>query len=219
MAIVVNPRAGDSDGLVTEVSSNEAVEHPCLNVHIRNKEPKMMAPPRSIARIQSLINDNQPYRDDLDYIRETLEERKVFIGQTISEQDGNTEASFCVTVGMFQHQLPELVMCGVPVPLVKNIVEELSQGHDFDREFLAGGRHKSIHGLIVMAMPIEQPESHDVLTICHDVYTLRGLPQIRAVQLVFADEGGAFPWSRNYCEQERKFQPVLGTAGSARLVN
>ena len=120
---------------------------------------------------------------------------------------------------MFQHQLPELVMCGVPVPLVKNIVEELSQGHDFDREFLAGGRHKSIHGLIVMAMPIEQPESHDVLTICHDVYTLRGLPQIRAVQLVFADEGGAFPWSRNYCEQERKFQPVLGTAGSARLVN
>lgn len=178
-----------------------------------------MAPPRSKAQIQSLINENQPYRDDLDYIQETLDERKVFIGQTVSEQDGNTEASFWVTVGMYLHQLPELVMCGVPVPLVKEIVEELSEGHDFDREFLAGGRHKSIHGLTVMALPIERPESHDVLSICHDVYTMRGLSQVSAVQLVFADEAGAFPWSREYSQQERKFQPVLGLSGMTGLAN
>lgn len=178
-----------------------------------------MAPPRSKAQIQSLINDNKPYRDDLDYIQQTLDERKVFIGQTISEQDGNTEASFCVTVGMYQHQLPELVMCGVPVPVVKEIVEELSEGHDFDREFLSGGRHKSILGLTVMALPIDRPERHDVLTICHDVYILRGLSQVSAVQLVFANESGAFPWSREYSEQERKFQPVLGVSGFAGLAN
>lgn len=178
-----------------------------------------MAPPRSKAQIQRLLDDSKPYRDDLDYIQETLDDRNVFIGQTTSEQNGNTEASFCVTVGMYQHQLPELVMCGVPVPLVKGIVAELSEGHDFDRDFLAGGRHKSIHGLTVMALPIEQPEMHDVLTICHDVYTLRGLSQVKAVQLVFADEAGAFPWSREYNERERQFQPVLGMSGVAGLAN
>lgn len=179
----------------------------------------MMATPRSKAQIQQLLDDSQPYRDDLDFIQETLDARNVFIGQINSDQHGHTEASFCVTVGMFQHQLPELVMCGVPVPLVKGIVSELCEGHDFDREFLAGGRHKSIHGLTVMALPIELPESHDVLNICHDVYTLRGLSEVSAVQLVFADESGAFPWSREYSEQERKFQPVLGLAGSAGLAN
>lgn len=179
----------------------------------------MMATPRSKAQIQQLLDDSQPYRDDLDYIQETLDARNVFIGQTTSEQHGLTDASFCVTVGMFQHQLPELVMCGVPVPLAKGIVSELSEGHDFDREFLSGGRHKSIHGLIVMALPIENPESHDVLTICHDVYTLRGLTKVDAVQLVFADESGAFPWSRDYSDQERKFQPVLGMSGSAGLAS
>lgn len=175
----------------------------------------MMAPPRSKAQIQSMLNDNQPYREDLDYIQGILDESNVFIGQTSSMQEGNADASFWVTVGMYQHQLPELVMCGVPVPLVKEIVEQLAEGHDYDREFIAGKRSISILGLTVMALPIEQPECHDVLSICHDVYTLRGLPQVSAVQLVFADESGAFPWSSDYCDQERKYQPVLGMAGVA----
>lgn len=179
----------------------------------------MMAPPRSKAQIQSQINENKHYREDLDYIQGTLDDCNVFIGQTSSEQEGNTDASFCVTVGMFQHQLPELVMCGVPVPLVKQIVEELAEGHDFDRGFIAGKHSKSIHGLTVMALPIEKPESHDVLSICHDVYTLRGLSQVSAVQLVFADEAGSFPWSRAYSENERKYQPVLGLAGAGVLAN
>jgi len=179
----------------------------------------MMAPPRSNPQIQSLIDENEDYREDLKYIQGTLDACKVFIGQTQSDQLEHADAAFCVTVGMFQYQLPELVMCGVPMPLVKQIVEELSEGHDFDRGFIAGKYSKSILGLTTMALPIQEPESHDVLNICHDVYTLRGLSQVSAVQLVFADEAGAFPWSRDYNEHERKFQPVLGVAGGAGLAN
>ncbi|NVL49969.1 DUF4262 domain-containing protein [Pseudomonas syringae pv. actinidiae] len=179
----------------------------------------MMSPPRLKAQIQDQLNEDQPYRDDLDYIQATLDEGNVFIGQTISAQDGNTEASFCVTVGMYLHQLPEVVMCGVPVPLVKNIVEELCDGHDFDREFLAGGRNKIYHGLNVCALPIERPEHHDVLNICSDVYTLRGVSPVSAVQLIFSNEAGAFPWSGDYREEERQYQPVLGFAGATGMVN
>jgi len=178
-----------------------------------------MATPRSKNQIQRLIADNESYRDDLEYIQATLEQQKVFIGQLTSEQAGNTEATFCVTVGMFQRGMPELVMTGVPSPMVKGIVEELFEGHDFDREFIAGQRTKVIHDLTVMAVPIHNPESHDVLAICHDIYTLIGRPGVSAVQLVFADEGGAFPWNAEYAAQERQFQPVLGFPGSSGLVN
>lgn len=178
-----------------------------------------MAPPRTKAQIQEQISDCESYREDLKYIQSTLDERNVFIGQLTSEQSGQTEAAFCVTVGMFMHDLPELVMCGVPVPLVKKIVEEMCEGHDFDREFLAGGHSKVIVGLTVIALPIESPESFDVFNFCADAYTMLGRGPVEAVQLVFADEAGAFPWSREYCEQERQFQPVLGMSGPHALAN
>lgn len=178
-----------------------------------------MAPPRSKTQIEKLISDSAGYREDMSYIQATLDERNVFIGQLTSEQSGQTEAAFCVTVGMFMHDLPELVMCGVPVPLVKSIVTELCEGHDFDREFLAGGRSKEIAGLTAVAVPVDFPQSHDVFNICYDAYTLLGRPTVEVVQLVFADESGAFPWSTEYNDQERQFQPVLGMGRGEGLAN
>lgn len=168
---------------------------------------------RTKTEIHQLIHQSPSYREDLEFIQETLTNKHVFIGQLTSEQSGNTEASFCVTVGMFQHKLPELVFSGVPVPVVKNIVSELCEGHDFDRDFLAGGRVKVILDFNVIAVPISAPEHHDVLSICHDIYTLIDGPGVEAVQLVFADESGAFPWSKDYSEMDRKYQPVLGMSG------
>lgn len=173
-----------------------------------------MARPRSKTEIHQLIASDKGYREDFEYIQSVLTEKRVFIGQLESSQAGNTEASFCVTVGMFQHQLPELVFSGVPVHLVSKVVEELCEGHDFDRDFLAGKRTKLIHDFNVIAVPINDPESHDVLSVCRDIYTFIDRPTIEAVQLVFANESGAFPWSRGYADQERQYQPVLGTAGS-----
>lgn len=170
---------------------------------------------RSKTQIKQLIADDQSYREDLEYIQATLAEGNVFIGQLTSEQSGNTEAAFCVTVGMYQHQMPELVFSGVPVPVVKSIVQDLCEGNDFDREFLAGGRTKVILDFNVIAVPVSAPETHDVLSVCHDVYTLIDRSQVEAVQLVFANEGGAFPWSQGYAEQEKQYQPVLGISGLA----
>lgn len=178
-----------------------------------------MASPRSKAQIQRMISDCASYREDLEFIQATLKERNVFIGQLTSGQAGQTEASFCVTIGMYLYGLPELVMSGVPVPVVNAIVEELCEGTDFDREFLAGQRTKLIEELTCMALPIEQPEAHEVLSICIDAYTIINQGHVKAVQLVFADEDGAFPWSKEYSAQERQFQPVLGMSGSDSYAN
>lgn len=173
-----------------------------------------MAATRSKTEIHRLLASSDTYREDLEYIQATLASDSVFIGQMDSAQVGNADASFCVTVGMYLFGLPELVFSGVPVPLVKDTVEKLCEGHDFDREFLAGGRTKQIHGLDVMALPVSNPENHDVFAFCRDIYTLIDKPKIDAVQLVFANEKGAFPWSSGYAAQERQYQPVLGIVGT-----
>jgi hypothetical protein len=169
-----------------------------------------MTATRSKTEIHQLIADSESYREDLEYIQSTLELNNVFIGQIDSSQTGNTEASFCVTVGMYLHELPELAFSGVPMHVVKSVVNDLCEGHDFDREFLAGNRTKIIHGFDVMAIPISSPQSHDVFSMCNDIYTLIDKPQLEAVQLVFANENGAFPWSSEYADQERQYQPILG---------
>ncbi|MFL1449269.1 DUF4262 domain-containing protein [Pseudomonas tritici] len=174
-----------------------------------------MTATRSKTEIYQLLANSDSYREDLEFIQATLAQDNVFIGQLDSDQSGNTVASFCVTIGMYLFGLPELVFSGVPVHVVRATVKDLCDGHDFDREFLAGGRTKLIHGLDVMAIPVNAPESHDVFSICRDIYTLIDRPKIEAVQLVFANEGGAFPWSSEYAEQERQFQPVLGMASAA----
>lgn len=127
--------------------------------------------------------------------------------------------SYWVTVGMYQRQLPEVVLTGVPTPMVKPIVEELFEGLDFDRDFLAGKRTKTIYDLRVMALPLHDTEKHDVLAICRDVYTLNGENKLKAVQLIFADQEGRFPWSAEYAASERQYQPVLEMPPGAGRAN
>lgn len=171
-------------------------------------------PTRSKAEIHRLIAENPSYREDIEFIQETLEGNDVFIGQLNAQGDGDSEVMHCVTVGMFQHEMPELVFTGVPVHLVKAVVSELIEGHDFDREFLDGKRSKVIMGFNAIALPVDAPGSHAVLSICCDYYTLNDNSDLRAAQIVFADEKGRFPWSAGYSEQERRLQPILGM-GSA----
>ena len=173
-----------------------------------------MTATRSKTEIQQLIAGSDSYREDLEYIQSALQLNTVFIGQIDSSESGNTEASFCVTVGMYLHELPELAFSGVPMHVVKSVVNDLCEGHDFDRDFLAGNRTKIVHGFNVMAVPIDRPQSHDVFSMCQDFYTLIDKPKLEAVQLVFANERGAFPWSSDYADVERQYQPILGMNSS-----
>lgn len=169
-----------------------------------------MSKSRTKTEINQLIAESASYREDMEFVQETISGKKVFIGQLVAESGAETSAAFCITVGMYQFDLPEVVVSGVPVFVVKDLVDELTEGHDFDREFLSGGRPKLIHDYNVIALPIETPEQHQVLNLCRDFYTLIDKPAFNAVQLVFADERGAFPWTAGYRQEDRESQPLLG---------
>lgn len=167
-------------------------------------------PARTKDEIRQKIADSASYREDLEFIQEALDGKDVFIGQLNADGDSGSEVMHCVTVGMFLYGLPEMVFTGVPVHMVKAVVSEFMEGHDFDRDFLAGKRSKIILGFNTIAVPVDAPATHEVLEISRDFYTLNDQPDFRATQIVFADEHGAFPWSDGYSEQDRLMQPVLG---------
>lgn len=169
---------------------------------------------RSKAEIVRHMAECPNYREDLDFIEEALAAEDVFIGQ-LNEQAGDSEVMHCITVGMFLYGLPELVFTGVPVHLVREVVSDLIEGHTFDREFLAGQRTKLIEGFQTIALSIDAPSAHQALSMCCDYYTLTGRSDLRAVQIVFADELGRFPWTSGYSEHDRQLQPIMGFESKA----
>jgi hypothetical protein len=165
---------------------------------------------RSRQKIEHRLASDPAYREDMEYIHETLTHNRVFIGQIHVAQGTDQEWVVTFTVGMFNYELPELVLTGVPVAVVENIIEELC-GHatDFNREFLDGTRSKVIEGFNVVALGIERPSALTELQLCQDYYTLYLDKQLRACQLVFANGAGIYPWSREYAEADRRHQKIL----------
>lgn len=169
---------------------------------------------RSKAEIEALVRDNAAYREDIDFIQETISKDQIFIGHLTQKSPAGNEVSVALTVGMYRRNLPELIFSGVPSNVVQNIVAALSEGLDFDREFLRSERLKQILNFDVMALPIDDPNSLEVMQVCRDYYTLIGRHEMQAVQLVFADENGSFPWSPDCSDANKACQPLFGvTAG------
>jgi hypothetical protein len=75
---------------------------------------------------------------------------------------------------------------------------------------LRHGQRVTVAGRRVEVVVLPHPEAH--LLFADDVYG----PDLRAVQLVHADESGIWPWSRGY-RGGAGGQPVLGPRAVRRL--
>lgn len=121
--------------------------------------------PKTKAQIISLVGRSRAYCEDMQFIEETINDKNVFIGQFISQTNQGADVNVCHTVGMYMHDLPELVFTGVPETVVTQIVNSLTQACDLDREFLRGERSKKIFNFNVIAVPIENADSiHELVS-------------------------------------------------------
>ncbi|MGW4486394.1 DUF4262 domain-containing protein [Amycolatopsis sp. NPDC004368] len=107
------------------------------------------------------------------------------------------------TVGLTAHGLPELVVTGLPPHPAVLVLSALA-----DRSFASGPPHPgevfSLRGLpSIEVVALTSPATH--LSIAASLYG----SDVRALQLVHADEAGRFPWSPSY-RDGLGGQPVLG---------
>ena len=113
-------------------------------------------------------------------------------------------APWAYTVGLTEHQRPELVLTGLDPGPASFVLNEVA-GHVLHADPLTVGSRFQLHG---------SPELEVVQVAAPDVHLLTavgifGADAVRAVQLVWSDDDGRWPWDRGF-RSGRWQQPVLG---------
>ena len=112
-------------------------------------------------------------------------------------------APFAYTVGLTDFDLPELVVTGLRHRFACALLDQVA-GHSLHCEPpRPGDRVQLDDGPLLEVVQLEHPEAHLFTAVA-----LRG-PDITAVQLVWADDRGRWPWERDH-RGGRGSQPVLG---------
>lgn len=111
-------------------------------------------------------------------------------------------AEFSYTVGLSEQGLPELVVLAVrPADAVRLL--DLWGDYLREKSVVLPGETLRTGPWLLEAVAVERPEEH--LLVAHRFYGDR----LRALQLVWADAGGRWPWDPGH-QARRAGQPVLG---------
>lgn len=110
---------------------------------------------------------------------------------------------FAYTVGLNDWNLPELLVTGVPPSastwLLRSVARRALQGLRVE----AGARLAVEEGPLIEFVDVDHPDVH----LCWAVNHAEG--PIRALQVVWADKHGHWPWSERFCDGHG-CQPVFG---------
>ncbi|MBJ7339836.1 DUF4262 domain-containing protein [Mycolicibacterium sp.] len=110
---------------------------------------------------------------------------------------------FAYTIGLHDHGLPELLVTGLPPKRALWLL------NTFAKRALAGGRSTPGDQVSLPAgtrlelVEVEHPDAHMGIAVAIDG------PGLTAVQLVWADGRGRWPWAPGF-DDGRRCQPVLG---------
>ncbi|GAC1610733.1 MAG: DUF4262 domain-containing protein [Mycobacteriales bacterium] len=115
---------------------------------------------------------------------------------------------YAYTIGLTEHGCPELIATGVTQEEAAALLN--AGGELAHRQHLRHGQRVTVAGRRVEVVVLPHPEAH--LLFADDVYG----PDLRAIQLVHADESGIWPWSRGH-RGGTGGQPVLGPRAIRRI--
>lgn len=110
---------------------------------------------------------------------------------------------FAYTLGLTRHDLPELAVTGVPPQRAVGLLNAVAFTTVNRGELTAGARMTLPSGTRVELVEVEHPDAH--LKFAAAFFA----SEIRALQVVWADERGRWPWAPDF-DAGRGTQPVLG---------
>lgn len=142
----------------------------------------------------------------------SVEERIARFGWAVQAVGaGEKEPSFFYTVGLTRKSLPEIITFGLPLDVGHTLLNDVAVKMQADQ---VAGAPQTTHGTrrndILQSYPVEFIEVRDSTTHLTIANTLcgNGLWPIRALQMVWPDKSGRFPWDVGF-EYGDKI-PLLG---------
>jgi hypothetical protein len=111
------------------------------------------------------------------------------------------------TVGLTEAGRPELIMTGMPLTKATALLDALAD-HVMHAHAPKPGRRVTLRGgLAIEIVEVTEPSAH--LLVAVELYG----PSVQALQVVYADYRGRWPWESGYRGDGRGGQPVLGVRG------
>jgi Domain of unknown function (DUF4262) len=144
------------------------------------------------------------WQDYLEHLRELLEEY-CWIVQGVQRE--RHRPPYAYTVGLAAHDRPELVVTGMPYDRALGLLNSVAE-HVVHADAPRPGEVVPLRGgPVIEVVRVAEPSAH--LAVAAE---LNG-PQFSALQLVYADERGHWPWDVGF-RGGRGGQPVLGARGA-----
>jgi hypothetical protein len=145
------------------------------------------------------------WSDYLEHLRELLRQH-CWIVQGVQRE--RRRPPYAYTVGLAGHGLPELVVTGMPydraVDLLNNVAE-----HVLHADAPRPGEVVSLRGgPVIEVVRVAEPGVHLAVAAALDE------PRFTALQLVYADDWGRWPWDTGFRGGDGG-QPVLGSRAAA----
>ena len=138
--------------------------------------------------------------DYLEYLRGQLEQHCWVV---VGVQRERHRPPYSYTVGLTNHGNPELVVTGLPRQRAADLLNDVAAHLVHADAPSAGERVPLTVGPLIEIVPVAEPSAH--LDIAAELCG----PGLRAIQLVYADDRGHWPWDRGF-RGGRGGQPVLG---------
>jgi hypothetical protein len=118
-------------------------------------------------------------------------------------QRGRHRPSYAYTVGLTEHDRPELAVTGLPIARAVDLLNG-SAGHLVHAQApLPGEVVPLLGGLVIQIVQVAEPTAH--FPVATELFG----PTIQVLQLVYADDRGHWPWDVGF-RGRRGGQPVLG---------
>jgi len=141
------------------------------------------------------------WEDRLQYVRGVLAQNCRIV---ISVHGERYRPSYSYTVGLIDHGRPELLITGLPQQRAADVLTTASSDVLGGATLAPGSRIRMADRLVVEIVQVAKPEVH------MDVAAALYGQQLAALQLVYADRRGYWPWDRRF-RGGRGGQPVLGS--------
>jgi hypothetical protein len=150
-------------------------------------------------------NPDRTIEDYLGVVRETIRKHGWMVQYVESDR-----TPYAYTIGLHDWGLPELLMTGASPQRATRLLNTVARDAMAGTALTAGKQIKIPAGPLVEIVEMSRPDAHLKFAVA------LGGPDIRALQVVWADGRGRWPWSVTFCDGRRR-QPVLGIRSKAGL--
>ena len=148
-------------------------------------------------------NPDRTIEDYFDEVRERIHTH----GWMVQYVESN-RTPFAYTIGLHDWGLPELLITAVSPQRATRLLNAVARDAVTGRTLTSSQQIKLTAGPLIEIVEMKHPDVHLKFAVAF------GGPEIRALQLVWADGRGRWPWSAAFCDGRRR-QPVLGIRSRA----